>query len=193
MRDAEADLSMFSMFGRTGTPPGPYKRTGKFLLRRDTDNTVTVCVVWIQSGGEINKIDSDEQKSRQFCDERKYGVTLQNRTMMMTKKCRLLGGKKIGVLGKGPTFGPGEKWCCLYLSSRLSIHSASLLRPTLPFNTRWQWIRCSTVNNIGLQTRYCIAESLLALPIGNGDRISSECDVCDIPSYSTKLSSLALP
>jgi len=62
MRDAEADLSMFSMFGRTGTPPGPYKRTGKFLLRRDTDNTVTVRVVWIQSGGEINKIDSDEQK-----------------------------------------------------------------------------------------------------------------------------------
>jgi len=34
---------------------GPNKRTGKFLLRRDADNTVTVRVVWIQSGDEINK------------------------------------------------------------------------------------------------------------------------------------------
>jgi len=33
----EADLGMFSMFGRTGAPQkgGPHKRTGKFLLLRN--------------------------------------------------------------------------------------------------------------------------------------------------------------
>jgi len=52
---------------------GPHKRTGKFLLRRDADNTVSVRVVWIQSDGEINKIDSDEQKRSSVFGEKKTG------------------------------------------------------------------------------------------------------------------------
>ena len=52
---------------------GPQKRNGKFLLRHDADNTVSVRVVWIQSSGEIIKIDSDEQKRSSVFVGKKMG------------------------------------------------------------------------------------------------------------------------
>ena len=55
---------MFSMFGRTDPP--------------QQDRQI---FVWIQSGGEINKIDSDEEKMSS-----------------------VFGGKKMGGIRKGPTF-----------------------------------------------------------------------------------------